>query len=287
MKIGLSLPVSYLAGKYNNVESEILKNAFGESHLFLAQLKKNGICSIEMKIVNEGTSSQIVDIALRNILQADLDYSMHLYLPTDVTSRKSFSEIYPFLGLVIAHIQNSNAVITVHPYLSKEFDMAKLAILSGQALAYIASISEKENINICLAIELLRGNSLSSPTATYNSILKILKYIDHPQVGICWDIGHSYWNTLNKELNDIPPKEFLDKTIHTHIHDLGPEGTHSSLSNGIVPIRKMLSSLVLNEYSGVFNLELRPSLLLPDIQNEIFFSIKKIQEILTSFAKEI
>lgn len=278
MKIGFSLPAAYLAGEYNNLEDKILRNAFGPSQKFLPQLKKQGISSIEVRNFNANATPEMVDIAVQCILQADLNFSIHGYLPEDVASKNCISEIYPFLRLIMDDIRNGNTVMTVHSYSSKICNIKDLARLSGQALGHIAGILDKEDINMHLALELNRYHGYSDTSTNYAGILEILKYTEHPKIGICWDIGHSYWNTLNKGLKNIPPKAFLDKTIHTHIHDLGPDGTHSSLSNGVVPLKKMLKPLILNGYSGVFNLEMNPSRLQPDIRKEIFFSIKRIQE---------
>lgn len=281
MKIGLSLPVTYLSGDCTNLEDKILRNAFGVSKEFLPQLKKQGISSIELKFSShESVTQEIVNVALHWILQADLDFSIHVFLPENIMSKKCILEIYPFLGLVMDDIKNNNTIMTVHSYSSKICNMKDIARLSGRALGYIARILDKEDINIRFAVELIRYHGYSDPSTSYDGILKILKYADHPKIGICWDIGHSFWNTSNKKLKNIPPILFLCKTIHTHIHDLGINGTHYSLSRGAVPIEKMLKPLILNGYSGIFNLEFNPVRLQPDIQKEIFFSIKRIQKCL-------
>ena len=76
------------------------------------------------------------------------------------------------------------------------------------------------------------------------------------QAGICFDFGHTFWNVEHHMLDPEPPAEFLQRTIHTHIHDIGTNGTHYPLNVGTVPLAKYVGMLKEAGYSGVYNLEL-------------------------------
>ena len=52
----------------------------------------------------------------------------------------------------------------------------------------------------------------------------MVRKIPGKKIGICWDMGHSYSNVVNHKFPLFPPKEFLERVIHTHIHDPGPTG---------------------------------------------------------------
>jgi len=77
---------------------------------------------------------------------------------------------------------------------------------------------------------------------------------------ICWDFGHYYYNLIhfNDDSQQLPPREFLKRTINTHIHGLNPgqQKTHDKLdhSNSLI-YKKYIEALQDIGYSGTYNLE--------------------------------
>ena len=72
-------------------------------------------------------------------------------------------------------------------------------------------------------------------------------------------MGHCFANyLLDNTLYPIYPHfEFSAAVIHTHIHDLGPDGrTHWIFKENIIPLADYVGQLKVVGYEGVYNLEL-------------------------------
>ena len=77
--------------------------------------------------------------------------------------------------------------------------------------------------------------------------------------GICFDMGHYAWYTSMRLGNPqaLPPKEFLDRIVHTHIHECVNGDTHYPVSTHSEPTESYINAIAEN-YPGVYNLELSP-----------------------------
>ena len=115
------------------------------------------------------------------------------------------------------------------------------------------------NIPVKLALENQRSKNISDPGKSFLEIEGMWKEIDRSNVGICWDMGHCFANyLLDNTLYPIyPHSEFTAAAIHTHIHDLGPDGrTHWIFKENRVPLADFVKRLKAAGYEGVYNLEL-------------------------------
>lgn len=79
-----------------------------------------------------------------------------------------------------------------------------------------------------------------------------------PNIGICWDMGHYAYNTVNLGLpvDTLPSPEALSLVRHTHIHSLKDMDTHHPIDSGAV--RTYVRALGSIGYSGLYHIEVKP-----------------------------
>lgn len=110
-------------------------------------------------------------------------------------------------------------------------------------------------------------------------LLHIVREIDYPAVGICWDIGHD----VNAGRTELPGPVWLRHVQHVHIHDLDDAGQdHFPLIYGRVLPQRWLPPLVRTGFDGIITLELngpRCAFLWPDrIMPALVDSVRAIAE---------
>ncbi|MBU0511556.1 MAG: sugar phosphate isomerase/epimerase, partial [Chloroflexi bacterium] len=113
-------------------------------------------------------------------------------------------------------------------------------------------------------------------------VLALVTEIDHPRLGICWDTGHD----IRQGVPQDPPKEWLERVDHVHIHDLDNSGEdHFPLVFGNVPNERWIKLLMDAGMEGTITLELKGGHLvgweLEKISDALINSIKTIDEVLT------
>jgi sugar phosphate isomerase/epimerase len=95
-------------------------------------------------------------------------------------------------------------------------------------------------------------------------LLHIVREIDYPAVGICWDIGHD----VNAGRMEPPGPVWLRQVQHVHIHDLDDaDQDHFPLIYGRVQPQRWLPPLIRTGFDGIVTLELnggRCAFLWPD-----------------------
>ena len=170
-------------------------------------------------------------------------------------SPRSFSECFPVLADLP---RDEEILITTHPLEAdgSVVDRSQLAIRNARAYKDLSRILRMENRRHRIAIELQRQKKASDYGATYGDLVTLLEDVDDENFGICWDFGHAYYNTLEWNLHELPPEEFLRNTIHTHIHSIYKGITHFSLSQGDLPLERWVRLLLEADYNGLFILEL-------------------------------
>jgi sugar phosphate isomerase/epimerase len=85
-------------------------------------------------------------------------------------------------------------------------------------------------------------------------VLALIRLIDRPQVGICWDMGHDALTTQPV----TAPQEWVQKVIHVHLHDFDKDGQdHYPLKFGNVPYQQWLAQLKQAGMQGIVVLELK------------------------------
>jgi len=105
-------------------------------------------------------------------------------------------------------------------------------------------------------------------------LLHIVREIEHPSLGICWDIGHD----VGAGRVEAPGPLWLRQVRHVHIHDLNDEGQdHFPLMYGHVRPEHWLPPVIRAGFDGVVTLELNghrcaflwPDQIMPALVNSI------------------
>jgi sugar phosphate isomerase/epimerase len=90
-------------------------------------------------------------------------------------------------------------------------------------------------------------------------MLRIMEEVDHPRLGICWDMGHDVKDDSHMGTFE---KEWIAHVRHAHVHDVSWQGVdHYPLIHGRVPYRTWLPLLVEAGFSDIVSLEIKGELL--------------------------
>jgi len=243
--IGMSLSYQkLLSAKHPELNPETL----------LPQLWDHGVRSIELRTVSP-TACPIETLRAANVFW---DYGFQITVHSKALSAKSaVDDVFNPLTHMLAHMRQRELIVTIHPVVGD--NVAMLIALSDHIM--------KHNYPVRIALE----NNRKMPDGTDGDcvalVLDAVTRADRKNVGICFDMGHWAWYTANltDTPNMLPPKEFLSKAIHTHIHAYtenvcGAEtkgATHFPLDKWREPFSLYIDALGY-KYYGVYNVELTP-----------------------------
>ena len=262
MRIGFSLPFRYLSGTPMSRDEQLLAEAFGPPSACLELLRLRRVTSIELGRINANTDPGEVLLAAARVLDAGLGLTLHGYLP-DPTVEGCFATLFPPLASLAGLIGKArvHAVMVLHSYRGTAGDdLAMFMERSVALLRRLALALERENLPWRVALEITRNQGRIDPGDTYQDLLEIRERVGHEVVGFCWDVGHAHWNVLRDKIFPAAPPEFLKHIIHTHLHDLAPDGqTHWPLTERRIPLGTYIGALSALNYQGVYNIELYPS----------------------------
>lgn len=261
MDCGLSLPINYLANDPHTDEDFLYQDHFKDAPTFLKALKTAGVASIELRAIKATTDTENAAVAAKHILDSELDLTIHGYLPSNSDGDR-FEKILPSIASIaeILRQRNCSSIMTLHCYRERNGDLSHLVSYNIKFIKKLIRVILDEELPVKIALEINRQKKYTDPSITYDSLIKLLSEIAEPDmVGFCWDFGHSFWNASKNYIDLTPPEKFLDNVIHTHIHDISPGGeTHWPLTEKVVPLTDFVSSLKGTNYTGTYNLELRP-----------------------------
>lgn len=241
----------------------------------VSALKAGGVGSYELRKlprVLDSQAYQTVNSYVQQIWEMGLQITVHGELPGGPTGER-FVDEYPSMAYILQHFRNyqDEIVMTVHAHQSPRADTAAdLNELNAQTVAHLKRWSmmvAAEGLPIYFALENNRAKeSAIDPGNSTEIVTEMVKKVGHTHTGICWDMGHFYSNLLTGtergvapgQLDVLPPKAFLERVYHTHIHGLNDRGkTHFPLSEGFVlPLEAYVQALQRHGYGGVYNLEL-------------------------------
>lgn len=119
--------------------------------------------------------------------------------------------------------------------------------MTAAFLTSIADQLERYSSLVSIAIELraFRQSRSTAAATTRESVLRVLNHVNHPRVGICWDVAHDLEShiALGQEWS-VPDPLFLNRVRHVHLHDLGPEyEPHYPPLIGTVPLDSSIDHL--------------------------------------------
>ena len=257
--IGLSLPLAYLLGDPSSAPAgPAWQAAFGNADQGLSALRSAGVSSVELRSITQGTDPELALRAARRVWEAGLQVTVHGYLPKPPLGQ-TFADLYPpLLPLAEAlSARGGEGLVTVHCYPVGDATVEETAERTAQALGRIAAGLEREQVPLRIALENDRLHGQPRPGATYGGILNVIDRVASPRLGACWDFGHAQANVQQGYLEQVPPAAYLQRVIHTHIHDLAPR-THCPLTCGVVPFGLYVDLLLASGYAGAYNLELNP-----------------------------
>lgn len=257
MKIGFGLPLEYLAG--NGGPYEI---AFGRVEEWLALLRDQEIASVEVGAYGPDATAEDLLSAGETVIAAGLGVSLHSYLPQDIHGagmRDAYPNHFPLLERL--HRSQGETMIVLHGHSRKApGDATALADSTMRVLERLTRIIRNQKPPVRVALENMRYHSdICDPCTTYRELLNIADGIGISDIGFCWDIGHTLSSVARHRLELDPPPEFLQRVIHSHVHDMAPGGdTHWPLTDNPL-LARSIRRLADTGYPGVYTLELSPT----------------------------
>lgn len=281
MKLGFSIYADVLLAKNLSDHESPWQESLGTSSEMLGLLKNNGFTSIELKLpVN------CPMLELKRVLETITSFSFHapgsLRNPDNMPA---FTRYITDIGnLVNSHFcQTSNFMV---------HGLSCYHLTKGETLSHTVHFLEEllettAALDIDFAVELLRDVPLNGKVrggTSFSEILQIVNTINNRRLEICWDFGHSFFQSERGVQQALPPTEFLQKTSHTHIHDYANNVTHLPLGHGKLPFKDYLKALNSAGFSGVFNLELNPSRIVDpeNFKTYILESVDYLKSVLTT-----
>lgn len=275
--IGISLPPAYL------VEAEeanhTWKRLLGPPAEGLPMLRDAGASFIELRTIRPGMPPDTAGHAIAAAAAHGFRVTLHgLLHPVGDSPEQEASFPLWAQAADIGMLQGSG-LITVHSRASAEEKEAALFDSTVLALRELLDESTRRKAPFTFALEINRTKAGADPSFTWDGVEALVSAVNDPRLGICWDFGHAQYNHLQGLIEAEPPAAFLQKVVHTHIHDLGPgDRTHWPLGEGRVPVERFCQLLKDVDYGGVLNLEIEPSRYPedPNVRDRILESLRTL-----------
>ena len=250
-KIGVSLHVGTLLNTPETEAQAALQKEYGGAAALLAYLRREGVCSIEVRNVREHMPVAQSVAAIRAVHEAGLGASIHIAFE-ERAGREYAARVRTMIDEALRG--QERVVFTLHPLKNDGETAARYA-------DWAAALHEYDG-RCRLALENMR---VLKPDAGHNRIARVAQNIrSAPEAarGVCWDMGHYAYNivTLGLPAETCPVRDILGQVIHTHIHSLHhPElDTHFPLQRTNEPVKSYLAALRAAGYQGIYNIELEP-----------------------------
>ena len=234
--IGLSLPYKWLLGDRSMLPPDRL----------LPLIKDHGANSVEIRAVPASADPNEVMRSAAPLLAHGLNITVH----ASVTSADdAVVQVLHPLEKLIENMKQRELIVTIHP-------------IGGDNLRMLLNLSDyitEKEIPVRIALE----NERKMPDKTDGDSLALaldaVVRANRENVGICFDMGHFAWYSqfFTDSPHRLPPKEFLSRVIHTHIHACVDGRTHFPINEWKSPLSAYIEAIDLN-YFGVYNLELCP-----------------------------
>jgi len=277
MRIGLSLPPAYLVEDASEGgAAAIWRDVFGDAGTFLAAVREAGVSSIEARSIAEDADPSLALRAAGRAWDAGLGFTIHGRLPRQLVG-ETLGDAYPALVPLVEalRVRGEQGILTLHCYSEHGGAVRQLAERTVHALRSLLDVFQREGVPFSIALEINHLGPRSDPGVTYTGIVEMIAGTDRPGIGACWDMGHAFMNVQHGQLARVPSEAFLERVIHTHVHDLGPR-THYPLTRGVVPVDLYAKLLLDRGYEGILNLELSPERY-PELAREgVWASIERL-----------
>lgn len=211
----------------------------------LDELRLRGVGSVELRTVLAAHSPEDV-LSVCNMLWArGFQVTVHSRMHS---AASAVSDIFGPLRLVLDNLKQDKLILVLHPIAADN-----VAILNS-----LADHIVERGYPVTVALE---NNRLMPDGTEGDSVahtLETVKAVNRPEVAVCFDMGH-YMYYLGKhhagEPLTMPPREFLRRTVHTHIHALDGLKTHYPLTAEYdLPLKTLIAAIKWG-YFGVYNFE--------------------------------
>lgn len=186
---------------------------------------------------------------------ADMDVQVHASLTPEFSvnrwnvDRHGLIEQYGAIIDQVSEISQDQKrlIFVVHGATGRGASLEQNDHTTVEFLTWLSSELGSRSENTGIALE-LRAYSDFRPTATgtsRGSLLDVIHAVGKENVGICWDLAHDFENGLiDPSWTAIPDERFLDRVIHSHVHDVDNAGEpHFPLTLGSVPFELQLGEL--------------------------------------------
>lgn len=214
--------------------------------VLLPKLWERNVRSIELRaIAPSEPASNVLRVA--NILW---DYGFQVTVHTQCkTVENAVAEMFEPLSDLLAHMRQRELVIVQHPVVGDNAAM----------LNSLADYAESHQYPVRIALENNRKMPDGSNGDSVALVLDAVSRVNRPNVGICFDMGHFAWYVHNftDTPDALPPRDFLKRAIHTHIHAYTEGATHFPIDEWKKPLSSYVGALD-HKYLGVYNIELTP-----------------------------
>jgi len=225
------------------------------SEEFISELASLGVKSIELRAVRGSEDPAAVLTAAERVWRQNVRVSVHTGPRSAETAVEDIFR--PLSGLLQAGKQEET-VLVLHPV-----NGADLLSDNVRMMQSLTAYARNNALSVKFALENNRKMPDKSEGDSVELVKNVIREIDPEYAGLTFDFGHYAWysKVWEKEIPTLPPKEFTERAIHTHIHALGGAETdyttHFPLNVGSLPLREYLAALS-PDYPGVFNIELEP-----------------------------
>ena len=235
--IGMSLSYQNLV----SVEEPALK-----PETLFPKLWNHGVRSVEIR----GISTKACPLEAFRVINLLWDYGFNVTVHSTVKSvQTAVTDVFVPLTHILLNMRQRELILTIHP-------------IAGDNAAMLKALSDhiiEHNYPVCIALENNRRMPDGTDGDSVALVLDAVRSVNRKNVGICFDMGHFAWYTANfTDTPDmLPPKEFLSRVIHTHIHAYTEGSTHFPLDEWREPFSLYINALDFR-YVGVYNVELEP-----------------------------
>ncbi|HWL54943.1 MAG TPA: sugar phosphate isomerase/epimerase family protein [Chthoniobacteraceae bacterium] len=258
--IGFSLPPGYLNAP-PGAACEPFTGIWGDAGAALPQLREKGVDSIELRMIGPGADVAATASAIAKVFDNGFRLTLHGLLPAEGCAA-SDPVGFPLWGVADqVRERQGETMVTVHARFSRDLDASVDTLLARTVddLKALAEETRRQRAPYRYALEISKFKKKVDPSFTWEGVAEMVARVDDPLVGICWDFGHAFFNVKAGLIDPTPPAAFVERVVHTHIHDLGPTGqTHWPLTEGRLPLADYCRLLRESNYCGVFNLEPEP-----------------------------
>lgn len=254
--IGVSLPFSLFAQD---------TPALGHTKDILHALRMQGAASIELRTVRPDDAPQNVLRAARMLFDRGFGMTVHGTVRSAETAE---ADIFGPLADVLAFL-SSPAYLRSYPAVPMHELLIVLHPIVGDNVHMLGSVAEKARTFPYPVRIALENNRLLPDGSEGDSVSLVLDAVSrvqaagYPEVGICFDMGHYLYACKKDRQADsvqarfpLPPKAFLDRVIHTHIHGLRGLKTHFPLDPESTALLRPLTDALSCGYFGLYHLEL-------------------------------